>query len=136
MNAPMPPKVDTAAIEPAETAVLNSNHLVSKNVTVSGHRTSVRLEPDMWEALKEICRRERATLHEVCTQIAAHRRDKASLTAAIRVFIMAYFRAAATDDGHHRAGHGNGTPKEIMATMVGPASDMQHGYRNGKAGSW
>ena len=25
--------------------------LVSRNVRVEGHRTSVRLEPDMWEAL-------------------------------------------------------------------------------------
>lgn len=30
-----------------------------------------------------------------------------SLTAAIRVFLMLYYRAAATDEGHRRAGHGN-----------------------------
>ncbi|HEU0118665.1 MAG TPA: ribbon-helix-helix domain-containing protein, partial [Alphaproteobacteria bacterium] len=38
--------------------------LVSRNVTIAGHRTSVRLEPEMWSGLSEICRRERATLHE------------------------------------------------------------------------
>ena len=32
--------------------------LVSRNVRVDGHRTSVRLEPDMWEALRDICSRE------------------------------------------------------------------------------
>lgn len=74
-------------------------NLVSRNITIAGHRTSVRLEPDMWTALKEISRRERANMHEVCTTVAQHKRVGSSLTAAIRVFIMAYFRAAATDDG-------------------------------------
>ncbi len=36
--------------------------LISRNVTVAGHRTSMRLEPAMWDALGEICRREHASL--------------------------------------------------------------------------
>lgn len=95
----------------------SASALISRNVTVAGHRTSVRLEPAMWVALQEICRRERCSLHEVCTQIAARRQPGASLTAAIRVFIMAYFRAAATDDGHRRAGHGSGAADGILATL-------------------
>ncbi len=82
--------------------------LVSKNITVSGRRTSVRLEPQMWQGLSDICRRERATLHEVCTHVAAHKGKTTSLTAAIRVFIMDYFRAATTEEGHMRARHGQG----------------------------
>lgn len=82
--------------------------LVSRNVTVEGHRTSVRLEPEMWLGLMDICHRERATMHEVCTAISRHKSINTSLTAAIRVFIMAYFRSAATEDGHSRAGHGQG----------------------------
>ncbi len=89
--------------------------LVSRSVTVDGHRTSVRLEPVMWTGLQEICRRERSNLHEICSLIAALCAPDSSLTAAIRVFIMAYFRAAATDDGHRRAGHGNG----IVVTLPG-----------------
>lgn len=84
--------------------------LVSRNVTISGHRTSVRLEPEMWSGLKEICRRERATLHEICTIVASRKEEKTSLTAAIRVFVMAYYRAAATEEGHVKAGHGYGAP--------------------------
>ncbi len=79
--------------------------LVSRNVTVSGHRTSLRLEPMMWDALEEICAREDRTIHQVCTAVN-ERRHESTLTAAIRVFILAYFRAAATDEGHERAGHG------------------------------
>ena len=79
--------------------------LVSRNVTVSGRRTSMRLEAAMWDALHAICRREGRSLHETCSLINEQRQES-SLTASIRVFIMLYFRAAATDEGHRRAGHG------------------------------
>ncbi len=81
--------------------------LVSRNITVSGHRTSVRLEPEMWRALKEIAGRENCSMHELCTLINFRKNKRTSLTAAIRVFLMLYFRAATTEDGHARAGHGS-----------------------------
>ncbi|MGE0659874.1 MAG: ribbon-helix-helix domain-containing protein, partial [Reyranellaceae bacterium] len=79
--------------------------LVPRNVTVAGRRTSVRLEPEMWEALHEVARREAVTIHDVCT-IVAQRRTRSSLTAALRVFVLGYFRAAATESGHSEVGHG------------------------------
>lgn len=81
--------------------------LVSRNITVSGRRTSVRLEPEMWRALKEISGRESCSIHELCTLISFRKNKRTSLTAAIRVFLMLYFRAASTEDGHGRAGHGS-----------------------------
>jgi len=65
----------------------------------------MRLEQEMWEALQEICRREEMTVHEVCSLID-ERRGISSLTAAMRVFILMYYRSAATDEGHLTAGHG------------------------------
>jgi predicted DNA-binding ribbon-helix-helix protein len=81
--------------------------LVSRNVTVLGRRTSVRLEPEMWNSLREIARREDCKTHDICSLIHLRKNDNTSLTAAIRVFIMLYFRAASTENGHERAGHGN-----------------------------
>jgi len=81
--------------------------LVSRNITVSGRRTSVRLEPEMWRALKEISTRENCSIHELCTLIHFRKNRRTSLTAAIRVFLMLYFRAATTDEGHGKAGHGS-----------------------------
>jgi predicted DNA-binding ribbon-helix-helix protein len=40
----------------------------------------------------------------------AEREDAPNLTSAVRVFIAAYFRRAATEDGHGAAGHGRGNP--------------------------
>jgi predicted DNA-binding ribbon-helix-helix protein len=80
--------------------------MVARNVTVAGRRTSVRLEPEMWEALQEMTTRESITLHQLCTEIA-RQRGLSSLTAAIRAYALAYFRAAATERGHRAAGHGS-----------------------------
>lgn len=81
------------------------SRLVSRNVTVDGHRTSLRLEQDVWDALEEVCKREGMTLHEVCTHVE-RRRSGSSRTAAVRTFVLGYFREAASDSGHVRAGHG------------------------------
>jgi len=85
-----------------------SSTLVSKNVVVSGRRTSVRLEPEMWDGLREVCQRERSTIHHICTTMSLQKLEETSLTAAIRVFVMRYFRLAATEEGHGKAGHGYG----------------------------
>jgi predicted DNA-binding ribbon-helix-helix protein len=81
--------------------------LVSRNVTVYGRRTSIRLEPEMWEALKDVAKKERCSVHNLCTLVFLRKNGDTSLTAAIRVFLMLYFKAAATEDGHQKAGHGN-----------------------------
>jgi predicted DNA-binding ribbon-helix-helix protein len=85
----------------------HGSSLVSKNVTVAGRRTSIRLEPEMWGALRDISRREGSSLHDICSAVYLRKLEKTSLTAAIRVFLLQYYRAAATEDGHFKAGHGN-----------------------------
>jgi len=100
--------------------------LVSRNLTIADHRTSVRLEPDMWNGLREICRRENLSLHEISTAVAMRKPPNSSLTAAIRVFVMAYFRAAATEDGHSKAGHGpGGSFMTIWGQQPQPSSHHQ-----------
>lgn len=86
----------------------SASTLVSRNITINGHRTSVRLEREMWVALFDICHREQRSVHELAGLIAGRKRGGTSMTAAIRVFVMAYFRAAATEAGHQAAGHGSG----------------------------
>lgn len=107
------------ACKPESREIDALNGPVNRNIIVAGHRTSIRLERVMWDALREICQRERISLHEIATQIAATQSSTASFTAAVRIFIMAYFRAAATDEGHRRAGHGMQTISGD--TAVGPS---------------
>jgi predicted DNA-binding ribbon-helix-helix protein len=76
--------------------VVQSRTLLSRNVTVMGRRTSVRLEPAMWRALREIAWREECRTHDLCSPIARRKHPDTTLTAAIRIFLMHYYRAAAT----------------------------------------
>jgi predicted DNA-binding ribbon-helix-helix protein len=94
--------------------------LISRNITVSGRRTSIRLEPEMWQALSDISSREKCTVHNICTLVDLRKKPRTTLTAAIRVFIMLYFRAASTAEGHTRAGHGD---FEFMKKRAGVIND-------------
>lgn len=88
---------------------------ISRNVTIAGHRTSIRLQTEMWDAIDEICRRERISLHQLCTRIAEGKSAR-SLTSEVRVFVVSYYRAAADDEGHRRAGHGTLAPIAVTGT--------------------
>lgn len=120
-----PSSLIAAAESPAKEKTQKSG-LVSRNVTIGTHRTSVRLEPDMWNALRDICRREHVTVHDIATIVAVRKPQNSSLTAAIRVFVMAYFRMAATEEGHNSAGHGPGGV--FMRTLVQKKVEEQDDY--------
>ncbi|WP_454021222.1 ribbon-helix-helix domain-containing protein [Azospirillum sp. Marseille-Q6669] len=67
-----------------------------KNVCVAGKRTSMRLEPAFWDALTEIAQREGLTVGALCTRLAerVEALDTNSLSSAVRVYVMEYFRSA------------------------------------------
>ncbi|MEJ0062468.1 MAG: ribbon-helix-helix domain-containing protein [Alphaproteobacteria bacterium] len=85
--------------------------LISKNIKVNGQRTSVRLEKAMWEGLEEISQREGASINEIGSLIMGQKNEGMNFTSAIRVFIMSYYRAAATEEGHRHARHGDFTQR-------------------------
>ncbi len=77
--------------------------LISKNVTINGRRTSLRLEQASWEAMNDICQCEELTLHELCSLIET-RRQGASRTSAVRAFIVTYFRTVVAEYGALQGG--------------------------------
>ncbi|MFV3127356.1 ribbon-helix-helix domain-containing protein [Niveispirillum sp. KHB5.9] len=95
-----------------------SSTLVIRNVVVLGKRTSLRMEPEMWDALADVAGREGQNVHDICTRIVERKPGAASLTAAIRVFLVNYYRLASTEEGHARAGHGRGDIDIIAAALA------------------
>ncbi|MEM6902451.1 MAG: ribbon-helix-helix domain-containing protein [Pseudomonadota bacterium] len=98
--------------------------LVGRNIRIDGRRTSVRLEPSMWNAFYEIGRREGRSIDELASDIARLKKHETSLTAALRVFIMAYYKEAATEAGHKAAGHG----MEESQGQWSPCELLQNAY--------
>lgn len=95
------------AEDTAENTVETANStLVFRNVTIGTKRTSLRLEQTLWDAVAEICQRENLNLSELCERLN-DRRHEATLTAALRVYVLCYFKVAATEEGHAAAGHGS-----------------------------
>ena len=72
----------------------------------------------MWDGLTEICRREDITPHQLAT-LVDRCRHRSSLTAKLRVFILAYFRTASTEAGHAQAGHGRRVQSAAPAVRKG-----------------
>ncbi len=84
---------------------MGESGLVNRNITSQQGRTSMRLEPELWAALEEMCQRENLTVTMAIRAIeSAH--SPGSRTSAVRVHLLRYFRQAATEEGHRLAGHG------------------------------
>ena len=86
-------------------AIVTVSRLINRNVVAARGRTSMRLEPELWEALTEICAREGQDMSSLVRKIeqSGHAGGR---TSAVRVFVLSYFRSAATEPGHQAAGHG------------------------------
>ncbi len=79
----------------ATAAILNLNNgsLISRNIRINKRRTSVRLDDCMWQALKEIASKEKTSVHDICTIIYDYKDSKSSLSTALRIFIVNYYRS-------------------------------------------
>lgn len=106
---------------------MGSSRLINRNVTSSSGRTSMRLEPELWAALEEICHRESMTLADLVKMIE-RRKHPGGRTSAVRVFVLTYFQHAASEDGHRAAGHGM---REQLADT--PESAWRMAHRTGQA---
>jgi predicted DNA-binding ribbon-helix-helix protein len=66
--------------------------VVKRSIVIAGHKTSVSLEDDFWNALKEIKKSNNMTLSGLVADIDV-RRLHANLSSAIRIFVLHHFRS-------------------------------------------
>ena len=81
------------------------SRLINRNVVAERGRTSMRLEPEIWDMLSEICKREALDMNTLVRRIESGRHE-GGRTSAVRVYITKYFHTAATENGHAAVGHG------------------------------
>jgi predicted DNA-binding ribbon-helix-helix protein len=84
------------------------SRLINRNVIAARGRTSMRREPELWDALVEICLREDVDTSELVRRVEADGR-RGRRTSAVRVYVLQYYCRAATEQGHLAAGHGLNT---------------------------
>ena len=66
--------------------------MAKRSLTVAGHRTSVSLEEPFWLALTEIAATRRSSVAALVAQIDRSRPTRTNLSAAIRVFVLDWYR--------------------------------------------
>ncbi|MFT5182087.1 MAG: putative DNA-binding ribbon-helix-helix protein [Alphaproteobacteria bacterium] len=93
--------------------------LINRNITVNGHRTSIRLEPEFWSGLADIAQCEHLTIDELCCEVDSSAGDL-SRTAAIRVFIASYQLQRAQQPVDQQ-------PRAPFTTVEGNYADPQRG---------
>lgn len=65
--------------------------VIKRSIILDGHKTSVSLENEFWEGLREIVDAKKTTVSILVGQIDRER-DNCNLSSAIRVYVFNYFR--------------------------------------------
>ncbi len=62
--------------------------LEKRSLSLSGHRTSIALEPEFWAALSALAAAQNLTLAGLVTRIDAERTPERPLASALRVYAL------------------------------------------------
>lgn len=65
---------------------------VKHSLTLRGHRTSVSLESEFWQAFRDIAVERGVTLNQLAIEIDEQRSGDVGLASAIRVFVLNRYR--------------------------------------------
>ncbi|WP_375172876.1 ribbon-helix-helix domain-containing protein [Pseudooceanicola sp.] len=63
-----------------------------RSLTLRGHRTSVSLEAEFWDAFRDIAKEEGKPINALAAEIDEARGTDAGLASAIRVYILTRYR--------------------------------------------
>ena len=67
---------------------------VKHSLTLRGHRTSVSLEEEFWQAFREIAEAREQPINALAAQIDEARGVESGLASAIRVFVLKHYQEA------------------------------------------
>lgn len=68
------------------------NGPVKRSLTLRGHRTSVSLEDEFWQAFRDIAAEQGKPINALAAEIDAKRDLDSGLASEIRLFVLRYYR--------------------------------------------
>ena len=71
--------------------IMKKSLVIKRSIVVGGHKTSVSLEDDFWDALKEIARVNRVTLSDLVGSLD-QQRQHGNLSSTLRLFVLNHYR--------------------------------------------
>ncbi|MBY6081093.1 ribbon-helix-helix domain-containing protein [Ruegeria arenilitoris] len=66
---------------------------VKRSLTLKGHRTSVSLEDEFWQAFRDIAKAKGLPINVLASEIDVARDPETGLASAIRVFVLNWYRS-------------------------------------------
>ena len=72
------------------------SRIVKRSVVLAGHKTSISLEDEFWNALKKIANDRYVTMSELVSGIDKQRQH-GNLSSALRLFVLEYYRGKAAE---------------------------------------
>ena len=74
--------------------------LVKRSLRLSGHATSLALEPEFWDAVQAVAASRGQTTDQLIADIDGQRRGPSSnLSSAVRVYLLRHYRTRADQSG-------------------------------------
>jgi predicted DNA-binding ribbon-helix-helix protein len=73
-----------------------SGRPIKHSLTLQGHRTSVTLEAEFWQAFRTIAQEKGIALNALAAQVDAGRAPETGLASAIRVYVLRHYQTQAT----------------------------------------
>jgi len=67
--------------------------IIKRSIAINKRKTSVSLEEQFWDGLKEIAAIRRQTVSSLASSIALNVGEARNLSSAIRQFVFAYYRS-------------------------------------------
>ncbi|SFA78701.1 Predicted DNA-binding protein, contains Ribbon-helix-helix (RHH) domain [Poseidonocella pacifica] len=74
---------------------MTSSRPVKRSLSLHGHRTSVSLEEEFWEAFRDIARDRGVALNALAAEIDESRGMDSGLASAIRLYVLRHYRQRA-----------------------------------------
>jgi len=74
-----------------------SSSIIHRAIIINGRKTSVSIEQPFWVELKSIAAERRIGLHRLIAEVDA-KRQQGNLSSALRLFVLARYRAQPTVD--------------------------------------
>lgn len=70
---------------------------VKRSLTLKGHRTSVSLEDEFWQAFRDIAKIKELPINVLASEIDVARDPETGLASAIRVYVLNWYRCREYD---------------------------------------
>ena len=93
-----------------------ASRLAMRSVTINGRRTTMRLEPNMWNAIRRIAEDQKLSVNQLCSKIDSSR-GQMSMTAAVRSYIVSYLSQIPAQSGQGAPTQ----PIDMVLAEFGPA---------------